>query len=71
MAYTPGVARVSRAIHEDTDTSFNLTIRNLAPDYIVPSLFNRQVSCVATAVMKAAVKTGVARRVPKLANDGH
>ena len=27
MAYTPGVARVCRAIHEDTDASFNLTIR--------------------------------------------
>ena len=27
MAYTPGVARVCRAIHEDPDASFNLTIR--------------------------------------------
>ena len=27
MAYTPGVARVCRAIHETPDTSFNLTIR--------------------------------------------
>jgi malate dehydrogenase (oxaloacetate-decarboxylating) len=28
MAYTPGVARVCRAIHEDPDASFNLTIRH-------------------------------------------
>lgn len=27
MAYTPGVARVCRAIHEDPEASFNLTIR--------------------------------------------
>jgi len=27
MAYTPGVARVCQAIHEDPDASFNLTIR--------------------------------------------
>lgn len=27
MAYTPGVARVCRAIHEDSEASFNLTIR--------------------------------------------
>ena len=27
MAYTPGVARVCKAIHENPDTSFNLTIR--------------------------------------------
>lgn len=39
---------------------------DLAPDYIIPSIFNRQVSKqVATAVIKAAEQTGAARRVPK------
>lgn len=38
----------------------------LSADYIIPSVFNRKVSkYVATAVAKAAHKTGVARRMPK------
>jgi malate dehydrogenase (oxaloacetate-decarboxylating) len=37
----------------------------LAPDYIVPSVFNRAVApAVAAAVMEAAVASGVAQRVP-------
>jgi len=38
----------------------------LSPEYIVPSCFNRQVvERVAVAVARAALATGVARRVPK------
>lgn len=38
----------------------------LSPDYIIPSAFNRTVAKhVASAVAKAAHKTGVARRMPK------
>jgi len=38
----------------------------LSPDYIIPSVFNRKVGKqVATAVARAAHKTGVARRIPK------
>ncbi len=40
--------------------------RELHPEYIVPSVFNREVvKCVATAVEKAAIKTRVARKKPK------
>jgi malate dehydrogenase (oxaloacetate-decarboxylating) len=40
--------------------------RELSPDYIVPSVFNKKVGTeVARAVSKAAHKTGVARRIPK------
>jgi malate dehydrogenase (oxaloacetate-decarboxylating) len=39
--------------------------RELHPEYIVPSVFNRDVvKCVAAAVEKAAIKTRVARRKP-------
>ncbi len=38
--------------------------KELNPEYIVPSVFNREVSVrVAAAVQKAAIKTGAARRV--------
>jgi len=38
----------------------------LSPDYIIPSVFNRKVGKrVASAVARAAHKTGVARRIPK------
>lgn len=37
--------------------------RELSPEYIVPSVFNREVvRCVAEAVQRVAVKSGVARR---------
>ncbi len=37
--------------------------RQLSPEYIVPSVFNRKVAeCVAAAVTKAAIRTGVARK---------
>jgi malate dehydrogenase (oxaloacetate-decarboxylating) len=37
--------------------------RQLSPEYIVPSVFNRDVvQRVATAVTEAAIKTGVARK---------
>jgi malate dehydrogenase (oxaloacetate-decarboxylating) len=37
--------------------------RELSPEYIVPSVFNREVvQCVAEAVQRAAVKSGVARK---------
>jgi malate dehydrogenase (oxaloacetate-decarboxylating) len=37
--------------------------RELSPEYIVPSVFNREVvKRVAEAVQRAAVKAGVARR---------
>jgi malate dehydrogenase (oxaloacetate-decarboxylating) len=37
--------------------------RELSPEYIVPSVFNREVvQRVATAVTEAAIKTGVARK---------
>jgi malate dehydrogenase (oxaloacetate-decarboxylating) len=40
--------------------------RELSPDYIVPSVFNRKVVTeVARAVSRAAHRTGVARRIPK------
>jgi malate dehydrogenase (oxaloacetate-decarboxylating) len=40
--------------------------RELLPDYIVPSVFNRKVVTeVARAVSRAAHRTGVARRIPK------
>src|SRR6266536_689172 len=40
--------------------------RELHPEYIVPSVFNREVvKCVAAAVEKAAIKTRVARKTPK------
>ena len=40
--------------------------RELHPEYIVPSVFNRKVvDRVAAAVRKAAIKTRVARRGPK------
>jgi len=40
--------------------------RELHPEYIVPSVFNREVvKCVAAAVEKAAIKTRVARKKPK------
>jgi malate dehydrogenase (oxaloacetate-decarboxylating) len=40
--------------------------RELHPEYIVPSVFNRDVvKCVAAAVEKAAIKTRVARKKPK------
>ena len=40
-----------------------ITSRELSPEYIVPSVFNRQVvRRVAEAVQRAAVRTGVARR---------
>jgi malate dehydrogenase (oxaloacetate-decarboxylating) len=39
--------------------------RQLSPEYIVPSVFNREVvQRVAAAVTKAAIKTGVARKGP-------
>jgi malate dehydrogenase (oxaloacetate-decarboxylating) len=39
--------------------------RELSPEYIVPSVFNREVvQRVATAVTAAAIKTGVARKAP-------
>jgi malate dehydrogenase (oxaloacetate-decarboxylating) len=38
----------------------------LHEDYLIPSVFDRRVArAVATAVMQAANKTGVARRVPR------
>jgi malate dehydrogenase (oxaloacetate-decarboxylating) len=40
--------------------------RELHPEYIVPSVFNREVvKSVAAAVEKAAIKSGVARKKPK------
>jgi malate dehydrogenase (oxaloacetate-decarboxylating) len=40
--------------------------KELSPDYIVPSVFNRTVATeVAHAVSRAARSTGVARRIPK------
>jgi len=37
--------------------------RQLNPEYIIPSVFNREVvQCVAAAVQRAALKTGVARK---------
>jgi malate dehydrogenase (oxaloacetate-decarboxylating) len=43
-----------------------VTDRELSPDYIVPSVFNRTVSSeVARAVARAARNTKVARRIPK------
>ena len=40
--------------------------QELSPEYIIPSAFNRTVGKkVASAVAKAAHKTGVARRMPK------
>ncbi len=37
--------------------------RELSPEYIVPSVFNREVvQCVAVAVQRAAIKAGVARK---------
>ena len=40
--------------------------RELHPEYIVPSVFNREVvKCVAAAVEKAAIQTRVARKRPK------
>ena len=43
-----------------------VTDEEISPDYIVPSVFNRNVATrVALAVSKAAKKTGVARRIPK------
>jgi malate dehydrogenase (oxaloacetate-decarboxylating) len=36
---------------------------HLAPDYVIPSVFNRDVAtAVASAVSEAAVQTGVARK---------
>ena len=32
MAYTPGVARICRAIYDDPDAAFNLTIRRTPED---------------------------------------
>lgn len=114
MAYTPGVARVCMAIHDDPEKAYTLTIKKntvavvsggtavlglgdigpkaampvmereineemklaaahaiaeiitpeeLHPDYIVPSVFNREVvKLVAAAVTQAAIETGVAGR---------
>jgi malate dehydrogenase (oxaloacetate-decarboxylating) len=43
-----------------------ISSRELHPEYIVPSVFNREVvKCVAAAVEKAAIKTRVARKKPK------
>jgi malate dehydrogenase (oxaloacetate-decarboxylating) len=43
-----------------------ISTEELSPDYIVPSVFNRAVAKhVATAVARAARKSGIARRIPK------
>jgi malate dehydrogenase (oxaloacetate-decarboxylating) len=41
----------------------------LAPDYVIPSVFNREVApAVAAAVARAAQQSGVARKAPSPAN---
>ncbi len=43
-----------------------VTRDELSPEYIIPSVFDRRVAVVvARAVARAAIRTGVARRVPK------
>lgn len=49
-----------------------ISSEELAPDYVIPSVFNRRVSRrVAAAVAREARNTGVARRIPKGASIYH
>jgi malate dehydrogenase (oxaloacetate-decarboxylating) len=73
----PGVFRGAldcraRSINEEMKKAAALALANIIPknelseDYIIPSVFNKRVAkLVATAVMKAAAQTGVARRARK------